>query len=71
VPDVVLLPTEPFAFSETDRDEFAHLLPRERVHVVDGELLTWWLSRTVEGLEYFYEMHERMTKAQKERNFEV
>lgn len=61
VPDVVLLPTEPFAFGETHRDEFAHLLPRERVHVVDGELLTWWLSRTVEGLEYFWEFHERLT----------
>jgi Periplasmic binding protein len=64
VPDVVLLPTEPFAFSETDRDDFAQLLPRERVHVVDGQLLTWWLSRTVEGLKYFYELHERITKAQ-------
>jgi hypothetical protein len=64
VPDVVLLPTEPFAFSETDRDDFALLLPRERVHVVDGQLLTWWLSRTVEGLEYFYEFHEGIIKKQ-------
>jgi iron complex transport system substrate-binding protein len=66
VPDVVLLPTEPFAFSETDRDDFAQLLPRERVHVVDGQLLTWWLSRTVEGLEYFCEVHERIAKVRKE-----
>jgi hypothetical protein len=65
VPDVVLLPTEPFAFSETDRDDFAQLVPRERVHVVDGQLLTWWLSRTVEGLEYFYQFQQDMAaKAQ-------
>jgi iron complex transport system substrate-binding protein len=62
VPDVVLLPNEPFAFNETHRDDFVHLLPRERVHVVDGELLTWWLSRTVEGLEYFRVFYERITK---------
>jgi hypothetical protein len=60
VPDVVLLPTEPFAFREKHCADFAHLLPRERVHVVDGQLLTWWLSRTVEGLEYFYQLHKRI-----------
>jgi ABC-type Fe3+-citrate transport system substrate-binding protein len=63
VPEVVLLPNEPFAFNETHRDDFVHLLPREQVHVVDGELLTWWLSRTVEGLDYFYEFYERINKA--------
>lgn len=47
--------------TETHRNDFAHLLPRERVHVVDGELLSWWLSRTVEGLEYFYQLHQRLT----------
>lgn len=61
IPDVVFLPTEPFTFTETHRDDFAHLLPRERVHVVDGELLSWWLSRTAEGLEYFYQLHQRLT----------
>ncbi len=61
IPDVVFLPTEPFTFAETHRDDFAHLLPRERVHVVDGELLSWWLSRTVEGLECFYQLHQRLT----------
>jgi hypothetical protein len=61
IPDVVLLPTEPFTFTEAHRDEFAHLLPRERVHVVDGELLSWWLSRTAEALEHFYEFHQKLT----------
>ncbi len=61
IPDVVLLPTEPFTFTETHRDDFAHLVPRERVHVVNGELLSWWLSRTAEGLENFYELHQKLT----------
>jgi Periplasmic binding protein len=61
LPEVVFLPTEPFTFTEAHRGDFAHLLPRERVHVVDGELLSWWLSRTVEGLEHFYQLHQRLT----------
>jgi iron complex transport system substrate-binding protein len=61
VPDVVLLPTEPFSFTEAHRDEFAHLLTRERVHVVDGELLSWWLSRTAKALEHFYQLHQKLT----------
>ena len=61
VPDVVLLPTEPFRFTEEHRDDFAELLPRERVQVVDGELLSWWLSRTTEGLEHFRQLREKLT----------
>jgi hypothetical protein len=61
VPDVVLLPTEPFRFTEEHRDDFAELLPRERVQVVDGELLFWWLSRTTEGLEHFRQLREKLT----------
>src|SRR5258708_18356201 len=61
IPDVVFLPTEPFSFTQAHRDDFVHLVPRERVHVVDGELLSWWLSRTVEGLEHFYQLHQKLT----------
>jgi ABC-type Fe3+-hydroxamate transport system substrate-binding protein len=60
-PDVVLLPTEPFRFTAAHREDFTHLLPRDRVHVVDGELLSWWLSRTAEALEHFYRLHEKIT----------
>jgi len=60
IPDVVFLPTEPFPFAETHRGDFAHLLPRERVQVVDGELLSWWLSRTAEALEHFYRLHQQL-----------
>ncbi len=60
VPDVLLLPTEPFPFNENHRDDFGHLLSRERVHVVDGEMLCWWLSRTAEALAYFYHLYEKL-----------
>ena len=53
-PEAVLLPTEPYAFDETHRDTFVALgCPAASVRIVDGELLTWWLSRTVPALETF------------------
>lgn len=53
-PEVVLLPSEPYAFQDDDRDAFTILgVTRERARLVDGEALTWWLSRTAEALDRF------------------
>lgn len=61
VPDCVLLPSEPYAFEDADRDTFTALeIPGERVVLVDGELLTWWLSRSVEALAAFSGLHDRL-----------
>ncbi|MDW8326239.1 MAG: helical backbone metal receptor [Anaerolineales bacterium] len=45
-PEVILLPTEPYAFSEADLAAFADYpempaVKYGRIHVVDGSLLTW------------------------------
>jgi ABC-type Fe3+-hydroxamate transport system substrate-binding protein len=52
-PDVVLLPTEPYRFKEDHRQEFADALgvPVAAVEVVDGQALTWFGTRTLEGLD--------------------
>ncbi len=57
-PDLVLLSTEPFPFAERNREELAPLtgLPRERFHIVDGELLSWHGSRTPRGIDYAEEV---------------
>lgn len=61
VPDVVLLPTEPYAFTDPDRERFATLgIDREQVHIVDGELLTWWLSKSVQALDTFTALHDEL-----------
>jgi ABC-type Fe3+-hydroxamate transport system substrate-binding protein len=53
-PDVILLPTEPYAFGEADRQELLGLdcpaAASGRVHVVEGELLTWYGPRTERAL---------------------
>lgn len=58
IPDAVLLPSEPYAFKQEDRHDFEPLgIPKERVLLVDGELLTWWLSHTADALEHFTELY--------------
>ncbi len=52
-PDVVLLPDEPYAFTEEDAGEWRRRpgLPRgAHVHVVDGQLVTWAGPRVAEGV---------------------
>jgi ABC-type Fe3+-hydroxamate transport system substrate-binding protein len=56
-PDVILLPTEPYAFGEQDRRELLELdcpaARAGRIHVVEGELLTWYGPRMARALETF------------------
>lgn len=62
-PDAVLLPTEPYAFSEEDKGAFETIgVPERQVFIVDGEMLTWWLSHTAEALERFSALHEQAQK---------
>ena len=53
-PHVVLLSTEPFPFKPSHADELARLsaLPRDRLRIVDGEMLSWHGSRTPDGIDY-------------------
>jgi len=56
-PDVVLLPTEPYRFTERDKADFqawgttVAAIRDARVHVVEGELLSWYGPRTARALE--------------------
>jgi len=56
-PDVILLPTEPYAFEEKDRLELLRLdcpAARDgRIHIVEGELLTWYGPRMGRALKLF------------------
>jgi iron complex transport system substrate-binding protein len=53
-PHVVLLPSEPFPFTEQHADELARAtgIARNRFRLADGELLSWHGARTGEGLVY-------------------
>jgi iron complex transport system substrate-binding protein len=55
-PDLILLPDEPYAFGEEDRQRLMALLPdvravqAERVYLVDGSLITWHGTRLAHAL---------------------
>lgn len=49
-PEVILLPTEPYRFNARHKAELQKRFPDARVHLVDGQAMTWYLSRTEEGL---------------------
>lgn len=45
-PDLVLLPSEPYPFTERHRAEYAAAMPTAAVVLVDGQDLFWWGGRT-------------------------
>lgn len=51
--DVVLLPSEPYEFTDADLPAVAALVPDTPARLVDGELLTWHGPRTGHGLRAF------------------
>ena len=50
-PEVILLPSEPYRFNRRHQVELQKRFPEAAVHLVDGQALTWYLSRTEAGLE--------------------
>ncbi len=56
-PEVILLPSEPYAFGARERERLLSLLPdapavrQGRVHLVDGSLLTWHGTRLGRALQ--------------------
>jgi len=55
--DLLLFSTEPYAFAETDLDDFAreHHCPREKLRIIDGEYASWYGPRAIAGLDYLGE----------------
>ncbi len=50
-PQLILLPSEPYAFNRRHQAELQKRFPDAEVRLVDGRALTWYLSRTEAGLE--------------------
>jgi ABC-type Fe3+-hydroxamate transport system substrate-binding protein len=51
-PDVILLSSEPYPFTEKHRDEIQQLAPTARIMLVDGEMFSWYGSRLVHAPAY-------------------
>lgn len=62
-PDVVLLSSEPFPFTEDHRAEFETLLPGVRALLVDGTLCSWYGSRLLETPAYLEDLGRRAARS--------
>jgi endonuclease-3 len=51
-PQVILLPDEPYRFTARHQAELQRQFPAARVQRLDGRHLTWYLSRTLEALQF-------------------
>ena len=55
-PELVLLPSEPYEFTEADADELAAGFAGPRVELVDGRALTWYGPRIPAAIAAFREL---------------
>jgi iron complex transport system substrate-binding protein len=55
-PDAIILPSEPYTFGDSERQQFKKLLPdipavrNGRIHCIDGSLITWHGTRLARAL---------------------
>jgi len=59
-PEVLLLPSEPYPFTQKHINEFKAILPNTRVILVNGEMFSWYGSRLVHAPGYFKELIEKV-----------
>jgi len=58
--DLILLSTEPYRFGERDRSELQSRLGKP-VHLVDGEMTSWYGPRAIAGLAYLAAFSSRLS----------
>ena len=59
--DLVLFPSEPYAFTAADMEAFAGAHPgAPRLSAIDGEMVSWYGSRAIAGLGYLAALASRL-----------
>src|SRR5262249_29517188 len=57
----ILLSSEPYRFRDRDIDEIRWQAPPQlQIHLIDGEMVSWYGSRAIEGLAYLAEFRRRL-----------
>lgn len=59
-PDLVLLSSEPFPFTDDHAFELGRYTHHAITLFVDGEMFSWYGSRTIKAFEYFKKMHQKI-----------
>ena len=58
--ELVLLSSEPYPFKEKHIEEIQSILPNTKVLLVDGEMFSWYGSRLVKAVQYFFEFQNQL-----------
>lgn len=63
--DLVLFASEPFPFKERHIDAFRAAWPAHaaKAHAIDGQMVSWYGSRAIAGLDYLRDLAERIAPA--------
>lgn len=58
----VFLSSEPYPFKEKHVAEIQSALPNAKVMLVDGEMFSWYGSRLVKAVQYFFEFQNQLIR---------
>ena len=60
-PDMVFLSSEPYPFTDEHIQEIKNALPDAKIMLVDGEMFSWYGSRLVKAVQYFFEFQKEIS----------
>ncbi len=55
-PDFLLLSSEPYPFKDAHVEYLKEELPNTKIMIADGEMFSWYGSRLVKSVQYFFEL---------------
>lgn len=58
-PDCIFLSTEPYPFKNSDIEELKNVFSEAKIILVDGEMFSWYGSRLVKAVQYFFEFQKQ------------
>lgn len=58
--ELILLSSEPYPFAEKHIEEIQAAVPNAKVILVDGEMFSWYGSRLVKAVQYFFEFQKQI-----------
>jgi len=59
-PQLILLSSEPYPFSEKHIQEFKDICPHAKIAIVDGEFFSWYGSRLLKASDYFAKLIQQL-----------
>lgn len=59
-PQLIFLSSEPYPFKQKHIAEIQSILPNAKVMLVDGEMFSWYGSRLVKAVQYFFEFQDHL-----------